>query len=284
MGSGIIISKDGYIVTNAHVAADTNGQYYDLTVSLGENDERKAKIIGVDKKTDLAVLKIDADNLTPVELGDSDQVKIGQSVFVIGNPLGLEKSMTKGIISGLNRPTHTPDFGGLNKYIQTDAAVNPGNSGGALFDAHGRVIGLINSKSTNEGVDNVGFAIPTKTVKEVIADLINHGRVTGRPALGATVLTVPAYLAQKLDIQMGVVIQSFMQNSTLPAKGVREKDIITKVDGKNITSVSALHAALQGHKVGDAVTLTIFRMASRANTFGENQTFEVTVTLVEETN
>jgi serine protease Do len=283
MGSGIIISKDGYIVTNAHVVTDKNGNQLDITVSLGENDERKAKIIGVDQKTDLALVKMEAKNLTPAELGNSDQAQIGESAFIIGNPLALEKSMTKGIISGLDRSiSNSNAIGSLVKYIQTDAALNPGNSGGGLFNAKGKVIGIIGSKFTNQAVDNMGFAIPMKTVKEVIDDLIAFGHVKGRPALGITVKNITPYMAQTNNIPMGAYIHSFNDNCTLPANGVREKDIITKVNGKDTDTVNALHATLREYKVGDSVTLTIFRRASQMSGQERNTTFEVQATLVEE--
>lgn len=271
-GSGIIISESGYVVTNEHVVADGT----DYKVQLFDGTPYDAELIGMDKTTDLAVLKINAPNLVPAAFGDSDQIKIGELAVAIGNPSGIELagSVTQGIISAVNREIKTPDSS--FNYIQTDAAINPGNSGGALVNEYGQVVGINSAKIL--GFEGIGFAIPITSAKPIIDDLISNRRVTGRAMLGITSeYTVDEADSRKYDIPMGVVIKDVYVSSDLYGKDVQKGDILTHVDGERIYDLPGVTKIISEHKVGDVITITLYRQTAP----GKGSSHDVDVTLVE---
>ena len=275
-GSGIIMSADGYIITNAHVVTGATG----IKVVLNNDEEYDAKLIGSDSATDLAVVKIEAGNLTPAEFGDSSSLEVGEYVAAIGNPGGLmlSNSMTQGIVSGINRPLNSGDGGYTMNFIQTDAAINPGNSGGALVNEYGQVIGINSVKIAQTEYEGLGFAIPISDAKPIVDDLIAHGKVTGRVRLGVEGREIDEMTARYNSVPMGFQVFKIDPNSDMASKGVVAGDIITKIDGKEITSQSTIREYLRDFKPGDKVSLTVFRRTSGR----QDTTFEVTVTLIED--
>lgn len=271
-GSGIVMSADGYIITNAHVVAGGTG----FKVQFTDGEAFDAEMIGFDTVTDLAVLKIDAADLTPAVFGDSDSIRVGETVVAIGNPAGMElaSSVTSGIVSAVNREVQTSNYN--MTYIQTDAAINPGNSGGALVNEFGQVIGINSSKIVAAGYEGIGFAIPITSAKPVIDDIIANGRVTGRVMLGITCRVVDEVDARNYQIQMGLMIDSIDDSSDLVAGGVQRGDILTHIDGERVYDLTGVRNVLDKHKPGDAVTLTLYR---RIGT--KEQTFDVKTTLKE---
>ena len=275
-GSGIIISKDGYILTNAHVVEGSDA----IKVVLYNSEEYEAEIIGKDTRTDIAVLKIDADNLTPAELGDSAGVEVGETVYAIGNPGGLtlQSSFTSGIISGVNRVITTSESSYSMTVLQTDAAINPGNSGGALVNEYGQVIGITNSKLISTSYEGIGFAIPTAEALPVMQDLMAYGYVSGRPIIGVTVQTIDSVAAEYYNVPQGAQIITITDDSPLIGTEAAVGDIITQFDDTVITSVEDLQNALADHAPGDEVTLTMYRYSAT----GKNDiSFTVKVTLQE---
>ncbi len=276
-GSGIIISKDGYIVTNNHVVED--GDLFSVKVNDnangGESKTYEAKLIGTDSETDLAVLKIEADNLPAAVLGDSDKLHIGDDCYAIGNPLGLETSVSKGIISGLNRQVSTTDYGLTS--IQTDAAINSGNSGGGLFNAYGEVIGVVNEKYVSSYAESLGFAITINDAKSVIDDLISKGYVTGRSILGITYTLIPETYANRYGIAAGMRIESIDNSLAIAKSDLRVGDTITKIDGQSVIT-SEVSKILASKTPGDTVTLTVVRQGS-----SRNNTVDIEVELSENT-
>ena len=280
-GSGIILSSDGYIVTNAHVISGASS----VKVVLNDSSEYNATIVGSDEKTDLAVLKIEADNLTPAEFGNSDQLQIGEQVIAIGNPGGLELagSVTVGYVSALNRPIST-STGNTMDCIQTDAAINPGNSGGALVNEYGQVIGINSSKIASTDYEGMAFSVPSVTAKEVYDEIVANGYVTNRPKLGITYS--PASSSQMYsmivslkDLPAGsLIVQSVQSDSSLASQDVKQGDLITKVNGKDLDSADDLPDLIDKSAVGDTLTLTICRIDSNYNI----NEFEVKATLVED--
>lgn len=261
-GSGIIISEDGYIVTNQHVIDGAT----EISVILNTGDEITAELIGQDTKTDLAVLKIDTDlELSPATLGDSSTIQVGETAVAIGNPLGMEfsGSVTAGIISAVNR-TMTIDNRTYN-LIQTDAAINSGNSGGALINQYGEVIGINSVKLSSEGVEGMGFAIAISEAKPIIDSLIESGYVTGRPLVGITIN----------ESRYGLFIDSVQENSGASAAGLKAGDMIIEVDGQSVSSTSEINAIRDTKKPGDTLKFKIFR---------DGQTIEVDVKLMEDSN
>lgn len=275
-GSGIIMSEDGYIITNAHVVEGAAG----IKVVLNSGEEYNAELIGADSNTDLAVLKIEADNLTPAEFGDSSQLEVGEDVVAIGNPGGLEfaGSVSKGIISGVNRPIRSSDAGYTMNCIQTDAAINPGNSGGALVNCYGQVIGINSSKIASTEYEGLGFAIPIHEAKPIIDDLIANGHVTGRVKLGVNGYMIDETLARYNSLPTGFLVIEIDQGSDIASKGVIAGDIITQIDDQNVTDMTVLRDYLKNFKPGDKVTLTIFRRTSGKS----DTTFEITISLMED--
>jgi len=282
-GSGIIISKDGYIVTNAHVIG--NSKTSKAIVLINSDTSKKeyaATIVGLDTKTDLAVLKIEANDLTPAEFGNSDQVAVGSSVLAIGNPAGVDfaNSLTRGIVSAVNRKTAATD--NVN-YIQTDAAINQGNSGGALLDMHGRVIGVNSKKVAIENFEGMGFAIPSNTVKKVVDEIIKNGYISGRACLGIKCETISQIRAQQYGVPQGILIREILSHSNLSIAGAKTNDIITAIDGKNVTTTEELSAEISKHSINDKVKLTITRLENVNSMFNsKSNTITVEVTLVED--
>ena len=264
MGSGVIISEDGYILTNNHVVnTSTNSTFYQVnqankvTVKL-YNDETtyEAKIIGTDETTDLAVIKIEKDNLPAAELGDSDSIKVGEFSMALGNPLGMESTVTAGIISATSR-TITSD-GKNYTVIQTDAAINSGNSGGALINSKGQVIGINTLKLSGSGVEGIGFAIPINSTKEIYQQLITDGKVK-RPYIGISGRDIDENTAKQYNLVVGVYVVSVEQFSAAEKSGIKSYDIITEIDGKEIKNMDELNEIKNSHKIGDKLTLKIYR-------------------------
>lgn len=264
-GSGVILTQDGYIVTNHHVIEDANS----ITVRTRSGDEYNASLVGSDEQSDLAVLKIDATGLTPAVLGDSTTLEVGDLAIAIGNPLGeLGGSVTSGIISALDREM-TID-GQTMTLLQTDAAVNPGNSGGGLFNANGDLIGIVNAKSSGENVEGIGFAIPISTATDIIDELIDNGEVTSRPTLGVSLYNVEDEMtASQLGVDStGVYIVQIVDGGAADNAGLRSGDRIVSVDGSEVSSASDVRAALNKHKIGESISITVERN-------GQTQDFDV---------
>ena len=264
-GSGVILTQDGYIVTNHHVIEDANS----ITVRTRSGDEYNASLVGSDEQSDLAVLKIDATGLTPAVLGDSTTLEVGDLAIAIGNPLGeLGGSVTSGIISALDREM-TID-GQTMTLLQTDAVVNPGNSGGGLFNANGDLIGIVNAKSSGENVEGIGFAIPISTATDIIDELIANGEVTSRPTLGVSLYNVEDEMtASQLGVDStGVYIVQIVDGGAADNAGLRSGDRIVRVDGSEVSSASDVRAALNKHKIGESISITVERN-------GQTQDFDV---------
>ena len=244
-GSGIIISTDGYVVTNQHVIDGAT----QISVVLNTGDEYTAKLIGADEKSDLAVLKIDAPNLVAATLGDSETLMVGELAVAIGNPLGQEfaGSVTVGVISALNRTITIEN----KKYslIQTDAAINPGNSGGALVNQYGEVIGINSVKISSTGVEGIGFAISINEAKPIIEDLKNNGYVLGRPLIGIG--------AQ--ETSYGLAVTSVAENSGAQKAGLKPGDLIVKAEGKTVKTIDSLNEIRDTKKAGEGLQLSVIR-------------------------
>ncbi|WP_294520043.1 S1C family serine protease [uncultured Anaerovibrio sp.] len=249
-GSGVIFRKDGYIVTNNHVIEGAK----EIIVSLSDGRSLTGKLIGADEITDLAVVKVDADDLPAAEFGDSDDVMVGEPAIAIGNPMGLEfqGSVTTGVISAVNRILNKGESN--MKLIQTDAAINPGNSGGALVNADGKVIGINSQKIVTNAVEGMGFAIPINTVRSVVEDLMTHGQVI-RPYLGVGVFDKESAARQGyiLNIKSGVYVERVTLDGPAGRAGIRRGDIILAVGGTEVNTVGELRAAIIAHKVGETV-------------------------------
>lgn len=277
-GSGVIMTKDGYIITNAHVLLDSNSNIVDgIKVVLDNNEEFEAKIVGIDRKTDLAVIKVDANNLTAAEFGDSDKIKVGETVIAIGNPSGLELagSVTQGIVSAIDRNIQN---GYATTFIQTDAAINPGNSGGALVNMYGQIIGINSSKIAATNFEGIGFAIPTSKAKPIIDDLVSKGYVSNRVKLGVSFKPIDEILSKLNDVPLGLRIVEIEKDSSLFEKGARPGDIITDADGKKITSSDELIDILKTKKPGDNLNVALFRLS----TTGKSSTLTINITLAED--
>ncbi len=256
VGSGVVFRKDGYIVTNNHVISGAQ----ELIVSLADGRSLKGKLIGADELTDIAVVKVDADDLPTAAFGNSDDVVVGEPAIAIGNPMGLEfqGSVTVGVISALNRTLEISDK--RVKLLQTDAAISPGNSGGALVNADGVVIGINSAKLAANGVEGMGFAIPINTVQEIINELMEKGYVA-RPYLGVSVFDKPtaARYGYQLNIDKGVYIFRVTLGAPAAKAGLQRGDIILKLDGKEVNSVTEVRNAVAERKVGDTVSVTFDR-------------------------
>lgn len=258
-GSGIIISEDGYIVTNAHVVSDTTA----LEVVLDDDTSYSAAIAGIDIRTDLAVIKIDAENLPVAEFGDSDSIQVGGAALAIGNPGGLSNTVTQGIFSAVNReiPIQLADSTTATfSLIQTDAAINPGNSGGALVNKYGQVVGINSAKITSLQYEGLGFAIPINVAKPVIDDLILYGSVTNRVRLGITATAVggSVIMSDGHDVK-GLYIESITDDSPLRNTDITVGDIIVSVDGEKMGKLTDLSAFLAKHKPGDEITIRVYK-------------------------
>jgi len=273
-GSGVIVTDDGYIITNYHVVkdADQNG----IDVVLYDKRRMKAKLIGTDPLTDLAVIKIEGSNLPVAVLGNSDSIQVGQWVLAIGNPFNLYSTVTHGIISALGRGSlgiiRDPEGYGVEDFIQTDAAINPGNSGGALVNLRGEVIGINTAiATTNFAFQGYGFALPINLAKSVAEELIRYGKVN-RGYIGIRIQTIDATTANALGLEkpQGVLIQGLVEGGAAEAAGLKQGDVILSVDGKPVNESNELQAYVARKHPGDKVTLTIFR---------EGKKFDKVVTL-----
>ena len=255
-GSGVIYDKSGLIVTNNHVVEGAS----ELVVSLADGRSAQGKVLGTDAATDLAVVKIEMDNLPVAEFGDSSTVEVGEPAIAIGNPLGMEfrGTVTVGIISALNRSVEI----GEKKFtlFQTDAAINPGNSGGALVNADGEIIGINSAKIAVSNVEGIGFAIPINNVKPIIKELASKGRVA-HPYVGASL--IDAGIAKQygfdMDLHGGLFIMKLSKGGPLARAGARTGDIITEFNGVKVQTVAALRDEIAKHQVGDQVNITVLR-------------------------
>lgn len=259
-GSGIIYSEDGYIVTNYHVisSAISNSTSNVSVILPNTSDEIPATIVGGDKVTDLAVLKIDKTGLAKAKFGKSSDVKVGGLAVAIGNPLGeeLANTVTGGYISAVNRKI-TMD-GQTYNLIQTDAAINPGNSGGALVNSNGEVVGINTSKVSEEGVEGLGFAIPVDDAIPVIEELIKNKKIV-RPYIGIAGFDLDEQIAKQYNLVKGVYVSEVSSNTPAQKAGIKSGDIITMIGDKNISTMAELNAEKNNKKVGDTVTLKLYR-------------------------
>ncbi len=260
-GSGFVFSTDGYILTNYHVVEDSDT----ITVTMYDGKTHDAKLIGYDEGNDVAVLKVEAKDLVPVVLGNSENVNVGDSVVAIGNPLGeLTFSLTSGAISAKDREI-TMSNGATMQLMQTDCAINSGNSGGALFNLYGEVIGITNAKyssssSSSASIDNIGFAIPINKARQIAESIIEKGYVS-KPYVGLSVATVSAE-TQSYGLPQGAAVKSVAEDSPAEKAGLKVNDIITHVDGKEITGSSQLVSTVGNAAVGDTFTLTVYRQGA----------------------
>ena len=254
-GSGCVVSEDGYILTNSHVVKDAEN----IVVVFGDGSESKAKLVGIDHGTDIAVIKVDAANLSHLKFGDSDKLEVGEWVIAIGNPLGLQASVTVGIVSAKGRNNlHITDFGDL---IQTDAAINPGNSGGPLLDLDGNVVGLNTAiVTTSGGYMGIGFAIPSNIVKHVMRQLVETGGVV-RGFLGVAPQDLDKELADSFDLERaeGVLIADIVENSPAHEAGIHRGDIVLRVNGVSVNSVVELSREVGLMIPGEEANLGIYR-------------------------
>lgn len=278
-GSGVIISEDGYILTNNHVVnSASTSSYYELgkaskiTVTLyNDNTEYEAEIVGTDEQTDLAVIKINKDGLTAAELGDSDSVQVGEFCMAIGNNLGLGTTVTDGIVSAVNR-TVTDEDGNSYTAIQTNAAINSGNSGGALVNSQGQVIGINTLKVSGDGVEGVGFAIPINSTKDIYSQLIEFNKVK-RPYLGIGGIDVTEDMAKEYNLTVGVYVKTLENFGAAERAGIKVGDVITKVDGQEIKNMDELNEIKNKKEICDKIKLTVWR---------NGETLDIDVTLQEQ--
>lgn len=251
-GSGVIISENGYIVTNYHVIHDASS----IVVHTTNGKSYEGKLVGSDSQTDLAVLKIDAKNLRPSPVGNSNKLKVGDAAIAIGNPLGsLGGTVTTGIISALNREITIE--GETMTLLQTDAAINPGNSGGGLFDANGNLIGIVNAKQSATGIEGLGFAIPISDALPILDELIENGHISSRPALNVSLYDLTN--SRNPNLKDGVYIVQVLPGGAADKCGLKQNDRIVSFDEKEIKSSSEIKAILRKHKIGDTVSIVIER-------------------------
>ena len=278
-GSGIIISEDGYILTNNHVInSGSTSSYYEIGTAskvsvylYNDETEYEAKVVGTDAQTDLAVIKIEKTGLAAAEIGDSDSVNVGEFAMAIGNPLGMQSSVTGGIISAVNREVTDSD-GKKYKLIQTDAAINSGNSGGALVNSQGQVIGVNTLKVSATGVEGMGFAIPINSAKSVYEQLIQYKKVK-RPYIGLTGRDLNEETAKRNNLVEGIYVVSVDEYSAAEKAGVKSGDVIVKADGKDIKTMDELTEIKNTHSIGDEMTITVNR---------NGKTKDLTLTLQEQ--
>ena len=258
-GSGFVLTKDGYIVTNYHVVKDADT----VKVTMYNGDEYEAKYVGGDEDYDIAVIKVEATELQPVTLGDSEKLNVGDHVLAVGNPLGeLTFSMSGGMVSSVNRAINVS--GTPFNMIQTDASINPGNSGGPMFNQYGEVVGIVSAKYSstgNEAVEGLGFAIPINDVIAMIQDIMTNGYITNKPYLGITGGSMTEQMAAqyRYDITSGVFVYSVEEGKTAEKAGLKMGDVITKVDDHDIKTMEDLTAVKKQYSAGDTCTLTVYR-------------------------
>ena len=280
-GSGIIISEDGYILTNNHVVSSSSSEsnyYYQIseatkvTVTLfNDETEYEAKIVGQDEQTDLAVIKIEKSGLTKAEFADSDDVKVGEFAMAVGNPINMTSTVTTGIVSAVNRKITDSD-GKTYTCIQTDAAINSGNSGGALVNAQGKVIGINTLKLSGTGIEGIGFAIPINSTTDITSQLIQYSKVK-RPFIGISGIDLDETTAKKYNLVVGIYVKSVEDFSSAEKGGLKSGDVIIEADGKSIKSMDELNEIKNSHQIGDTMKLKINRDGSEK---------EITLTLGEQ--
>ena len=273
-GTGVILSKDGYIVTNAHVVEDA----IQVTVLLSDNRSFEAIVVGADEVSDLAVLRIDAEDLIPAQFGDSSSLQVGEAVVAIGDPLGIEfrGTMTDGIISAINRDMTLE--GRTMTLIQTNAALNSGKSGGPLINRYGMVIGINTMKISafvdKAGVEGLGFAIPSATVKDIVSQIIENGYVSGRPTLGLTCEGLSLFYRYYYGLPEGMYVTDVTPGGPSDKLGIAPGDIIIQLDDVQITSMEDLNSALYAHEAGDKIEIVIYRGGKKYSstiTLGEDR-------------
>ena len=258
-GTGIVLSEDGYVLTNFHVIETAYEKGVSIRVLMYDGEEYEAEVIGVETDSDLAVLKIEAEDLTPATLGNSDGLRVGQTIYTVGNPLGeLTYTMTSGIVSALDRMV-TTDVNVTVNMFQIDAAVNNGNSGGPVFNVSGQVIGVVTAKYSLFGMEGLGFAIPINDACRIANDLVDKGYVTGKAYLGLTFANVSAGAARYYKMVQGVYIYSVEEGSCSETAGLKNGDIITAIDGTPIADSGALVQAVKGYHAGDSAVFTVWR-------------------------
>ena len=283
-GSGIIISEDGYILTNNHVvssstsSSNSNSSYYQvseaskLTVTLFNDDtEYEAKIVGKDEQTDLAVIKIEKTGLSKAEFADSDSIKVGEFAMAVGNPIGMQSSVTCGIVSAVNREVTDSD-GKQYTLIQTDAAINSGNSGGALVNSEGKVIGINTLKLSGTGIEGMGFAIPINSTTDITSQLIQYSKVK-RPYIGITGIDLNEETAKTYNLVTGVYVKSVEDFSSGEKAGIKAGDVIIEADGSKVSTMDDLNKIKNSHKIGDEMNVKVNR---------NGQEKELTLTLGEQ--
>ena len=278
-GSGIIISEDGYILTNNHIVSTSSSEsYYEVseatkvTVTLFNDEaEYEAKIVGMDDQTDLAVIKIDKTGLSKAEFADSDNIKVGEFAMAVGNPLGMQSSITCGVISAVNREVTDSD-GKKFTLIQTDAAINSGNSGGALVNSEGKVIGINTLKLSGTGIEGMGFAIPINSTTDITSQLIQYSKVK-RPYIGISGMDLDEQTAKKYNLVAGVYVKSVEDFSAAEKAGIKAGDVIIEAEGKKISKMDELNEIKNSHNIGDELKIKVNR---------NGQEKELTITLGEQ--
>jgi len=259
-GSGIVLSNDGYIVTNAHVISGGES----IAVTLNNGSVYPAYLIGSDEFTDIAVIKIEADELIAAEFGNSDTIEVGATAVAIGNPTGqLQGTVTAGIISAVSRNIWVNN--NMMTLIQTDASINSGNSGGPLINKYGQVIGINSAKISATGYEGIGFAIPINTVKPIVEELIENGYISGRPVVGVQASEVSKMASAFYGIPQGLYVNSLMQGADILKKGVAQGDVITHVGGERIYSLSDAVMLRNQHSAGEEIGLTVYRRGKSYN-------------------
>ena len=260
-GTGIVATEDGYIITNSHVVL--NSRNVAVQVKMQDGTTHDAVVVGFDKTTDLAVLKIEGTGYTPAEFADSNNLRMGQWVIAIGNPGGeqFSGSITRGVVSGLNRSVGTYSSNGMT-YIQTDAAINPGNSGGPAVNMYGQVIGVASSKIAGVVYEGMGFCIPTATVKEIVDSLVKNGYVEGRVKIGIVGTAVDLETATYNNVPQGIYVDQVDKDGPCGGTKLAEGDIVTALDGETITNFSEIYNVLEKHKDGDKVTLKYYQAST----------------------
>ena len=292
VGSGVVVSDDSYVVTNNHVIESADSIY----VVVGE-DEYPAELVATDADSDVAVLLCKDLNVTPATLGNSDELSVGDWALVIGNPLGetFANTLTTGVISGLGRDVSTAGANtSVNNFIQTNAQINSGNSGGGLFNIAGELVGITSMKLSNNGyygsaaIEGIGFAIPINTVKDVADDLIEYGE-RQYPAIGVTVAPIDSNTEEptKDSLPKSIWVRSVEKNSPAAEAGIQANDLIVKADGKRISTVSELQSIIRGHEIGETVEITVYRIPNLTQIKvnedipdGEYLTFDVEVKVI----
>ncbi len=275
-GSGIILTENGYIITNAHVIENATRA---IKVILNNKQEYEAKIVGFDKKTDLAVIKINKTGLVAADFGDSSQLEIGEEIVALGSPAGLYSSLTRGVVSGLNRKIKTEANNTEMDCIQIDAAINPGNSGGALVNMYGQVVGINTSKIMLESYDGIGFAISINEARPILEKLIADGYIKDRVKIGISFYELTEATAEINKTKPGLYIRSIDKDCDIAKTELRENDIITHIDGAPVVYRSDVDNVMKGKKPGDTVKAKVYRKTDS----GDEKTFEIKFKLMEDT-